>query len=101
MTALGARRLAAPFFVIALLAGCSDFEAFSTVPEAAAPGQPTGKRVAICYNGMAQSRADIEKAAQLQCGPRTRATSVATDWWMQDCPLLLPGRASFVCTPQK
>ena len=101
MRAQGARRLAALLGIAALLAACSALEAYPTMPEAAAPGQPSGKRVAICYNGMAQSRADIEKAAQLQCGPRTRATPVATDWWMQNCPLLLPGHASFVCMPQK
>ena len=31
----------------------------------------------------------------------TVAEPADTDWYMQICPLLLPPRASFVCTPRE
>lgn len=86
----------------AALAGCSALAPFPTAPAAPGPGaHEAGPRVAICYNGLADGRARVAAAAQQECGPNTLAVPAGTDWLLQDCPVLLPQRANFVCTPKK
>jgi hypothetical protein len=97
------RRLAAALAVAALLAGCTAFDPFPTLPQPAKPaklGRPPPQRVAICYDGLATGRAGAQEEAQLQCPKGTVAARVATDYWMQFCPLLLPARATFACRPK-
>jgi hypothetical protein len=84
--------------VLLLLAGCGALDPFPTVPEAAAPGGPAGRRIGICYNALTSSKAELQQEAQRQCGPGTEARRVETDWHLETCPLLLPARASFACT---
>ncbi len=79
------------------LAGCGGPEPYATAPRAAQPGQPAGARVAICYNTLTTSLAEVAAEAQRECTADTRAEPVDTDWYMQQCPLLLPARATFVC----
>jgi hypothetical protein len=43
----------------------------------------------------------VRGEAQKECGPDTVAEPVETDWYLQHCPLAVPGRAIFVCTPKK
>jgi hypothetical protein len=81
----------------ATLAGCGALDPYPAAPRAAQPGAPAGPRVAICYNGMTTSLADVATAAQQECGANTVARPVDADWYLQACPLLLPGRATFVC----
>jgi hypothetical protein len=97
------RRSARPLAVLgaALLAGCGALDPYPTLATAPEPGQPVGQRVGICYNRLAASLAEVRKEAQLQCPAHTRATPVYTDWYLMTCPLLLPARASFVCTAPK
>jgi len=84
------------------LAACSAFIPYPTYPQPAAAGvKDAGTRVAICYDAVLSSRATIQKAAQDECTPDTRATRVDTDWKLDYCPLLLPARATFVCAPKK
>ena len=83
------------------LAGCSALAPFPTVAASTEPGQPPGERVGVCYDRLASSLAEVQKAAQLQCPADTVARRVATDWYLQYCPMLLPSHASFVCRPQK
>ena len=84
------------------LAGCSAFDPYPTTPQPAAPGvADAGQRVAICYDAVISSRAEVQRAAQQQCAPNTRATRLDTDRRLDFCPLLLPARATFVCTPKK
>ena len=59
-----------------------------------------GPRVAICYNTLISSLAEVQQAAQQECAPETVATYSSTDWYLQFCPLLLPARATFVCAPK-
>ncbi len=80
--------------LLAALAGC---DPYATTPRAAQPGQPVGPRVAICYNTLTTSLAEVAAQAQRECSADTRAEPVDTDWYMQQCPLLLPARATFVC----
>lgn len=87
---------------IAGLAGCSALDPFPTFPQQPGSGaKDTGPRVAICYDVLRSSRDTVEKAAQDECGPDTRARRIDTDWKLDYCPLLLPARATFVCTPKK
>ena len=84
------------------LAGCSALDPYPTYPQQPAAGvKDPGPRVAICYDVVKSSRAEVQKAAQDECAPNTVATRVDTDWKLDFCPLLLPARATFVCTPKK
>ncbi len=85
----------------AVLAGCGALGPFPTAPRVAQPGQPAGARVAICYNTLTTPLAKVQAEAQSECAAGTVPEPVDTDWHLQNCPLLLPARASFVCTPRK
>lgn len=74
---------------------------YATVPAAPQPGQPAGARIAICYNAVTTARAAAHEAAQRECPAGTLAQAVETDLYLDHCPLLLPARASFACTPGK
>lgn len=80
------------------LAACNLLDPFPTTARGAQPGQPAGERVAVCYNTMKTTLAAVRHQAQQQCPAATVAEPVDTDWYLQTCPLLLPARASFVCT---
>jgi hypothetical protein len=86
----------------ATLAGCSALDPYATYPsQPDAKTHDAGPRVAICYDALVSSAIVVQKAAQSECATNTVATRVDTDWLLQFCPLLLPARATFVCTPQK
>jgi hypothetical protein len=85
----------------AAMASCSALDPYPTVPHATQPGQPAGQRVAICYNTMNSTLTQVQTEAQQECAANTVAAPVDTDWYMQNCPLLLPARATFVCTAKK
>lgn len=86
----------------AALAGCSALDPYPTFPQPPAAGVKDARpRVAICYDLLASSRDTVQKAAQDECAPNTVAKRVDTDWMLDYCPLLLPARATFVCTPKK
>lgn len=96
---LRALRVAA---AVAALADCSALQPYPTAPRAAASGiTDAGPRVAICYDGFVSSDDDVQRAAQQECATDTVATYSGTDYYLQSCPLLLPARATFVCTPKK
>ena len=87
-------------FLLALaatLAGCSALDPYPASPRAARPGALPGPRVAICYNTLATPLAQVQLEAQQECAANTVAEPVDTDWYMQNCPVLLPARATFVC----
>ena len=96
-------RLAAATLGLGLLAGCGAFEPFATTPLPLSPGQtaPAGQRVGICYNTLAATLAEVQAQAQQECPANTVAEPSDTDYHVQTCPLLVPGRATFVCTPRK
>lgn len=86
----------------ALVAGCSSaITPFATVPKAATPGVADPRpRVAICYNTLKSSAAQIQEAAQAECLNGGTAELVDTDYRVDFCPLMTPGRATFVCRPK-
>ena len=87
------------------LAGCSA-PASPLGPYVTYPLQPVtgdkdaGPRVAICYDGTANSLPIVQKAAQDECGPGALANLIDIDPKLYSCPLLLPTRATFVCQPK-
>jgi len=85
----------------ALLAGCTFFDPYPTVPAPPKAGAAPGPRVAICYNMVTTGRTEVQQQAQKECAAGTVAEPADSDLYLQNCPLLLPAHASFVCTPKK
>ena len=85
----------------AALTTCTALDPYPTTPRAAKPGQPAGARVAICYNTLTTTLPEVRQEAQRECAADTTAEPVDTDWYLINCPLLLPARASFVCVAKK
>ncbi len=95
-------KIAGTVLAIAALAGCSALEPYATYPRAARPGEDAAlTRVAICYDTFVSSLDQVQAAAQQECAANTVATYSSTDWYLQYCPLLLPARATYLCTPKK
>jgi hypothetical protein len=96
------KRLHALALAGAALAGCSQLQPYATAPRAATAGEvDAGPRVAVCRDPFVSSLDDAQRVAQEECAANTTATYSSTDWYMQNCPLLLPARATFVCAPKK
>jgi hypothetical protein len=96
------RRAAALVLTLAAtLAGCGALDPYPTPPRAAHPGAAASPRVAICYNTLTTSLPEVQTQAQQECSAGTRAEPADTDWYLQNCPLLLPARATFVCAAKK
>ena len=91
----------------ATLSGCGALDPYPTQPRAAPPGPPGApaaaaiERVAVCYNTLRTTLAEVQTQAQQECPAGTRAEPADTDWYLQNCPLLLPARATFVCRSAK
>ena len=84
------------------LTGCSALDPYPTYPASARAGEvDPGPRVAICYDTLVSTLDQVQAAAQQECAPNTLATPVRTDWYLQYCPLLLPARATYTCSPNK
>src|SRR5712692_4630596 len=97
-----ARAPLARIAVAIALAGCSALDPYPTFPAAARTGEvDAGPRVAICYDTLVSTLDQVQVAAQQECAANTVATGVGTDWYLQYCPLLLPARATFTCSPKK
>jgi hypothetical protein len=88
--------------ILVALTACSDFEPYATAPLPAPTGvTDAGTRVAICYDGLWSDANEVQRLAQHECAEKVTAVYADTDWRLDNCPLLLPARATFVCTPQK
>lgn len=87
--------------LLGVVAGCSTLDPFSTAPKAAKPAMPghpaPAERVAICYNRLETSVAQARVQAQQQCAKGTVAQLVASDAYLQLCPILLPTHATYAC----
>jgi hypothetical protein len=94
--------IAQAIVLLASLAGCSALDPYATFPRAARPGEDASlARVAICYDTFVSSLDQVQAAAQDECAADTVAIYSSTDWYLQYCPLLLPARATYMCTPKK
>ena len=97
-----ARAPLARFAVAIALTGCSALDRYPSYLANARPGEvDPGPRVAICYDTLVSTLDQVQAAAQQECAPNTLATPVRTDWYLQYCPLLLPARATYTCSPNK
>ena len=95
-------KIAQTTVLLASLAGCSALDPYATYPHAARPGEDAAvTRVAICYDTFVSSLDQVQAVAQQECAADTVATYSSTDWYLQYCPLLLPARATYMCTPRK
>jgi hypothetical protein len=95
-------KIAQTIVLLASLAGCSALDPYATFPRAARPGEDAAlTRVAICYDTFVSSLDQVQVAAQQECAADTVATYSTTDWYLEYCPLLLPARATYMCTPKK
>ena len=92
---------AAGTVLLAVLLGCSALEPYPTYPRMAGAGEDPAPRVAICYDTFVSSLDQVRATAQKECSADTVATYFTTDWYLQFCPLLLPARATYMCTPKK
>ncbi|HEV2188150.1 MAG TPA: hypothetical protein VGR70_13145 [Stellaceae bacterium] len=83
--------------------GCSALTPFATMPANAPKGVVDPRpRVAICVNPLKTSPEQAQQAAQAQCLGNTVAEQVTgNDYWLDVCPLAVPARITFVCTPKK
>ena len=86
-----------------LACGCNALTPFSTVP--AKPGKGVAdprQRVGICANPLKTSPQEVQQAAQAECIGNTVAERVTgDDYWLDVCPLAVPDRVTFACTPRK
>jgi hypothetical protein len=96
---MSARGTAALLFA-ATVSGCSALTPFSTGPLADPKAKDPGPRVAICYNPLKTADEKVQQLGQAQCSGDTTAQLVSTDYHLDDCPMLTPARATFVCKPQ-
>jgi hypothetical protein len=96
-------RLLPLLLCLAALPACGLIAPYPTAPLAAEPKAPAdvGPRVAICYNPLHSTAEQTRDQAQQECAAGTTAARVYSDWYLQNCPLLLPERATFVCAPHK
>ncbi|HWB47629.1 MAG TPA: hypothetical protein VG651_00850 [Stellaceae bacterium] len=91
------RRSAALLLPVMLL-GCSGFQPFIAGPPALQPWETDpGNRVSVCYNTLKTPPEKLQEMAQAECPKGTAAESVGTDYTFENCPLMTPGRANFVC----
>ena len=85
-----------------LACGCSALIPFPTVPKSPASGVTDPRqRVAICFNTLKTPPEQVQQAAQAECLGDTVAERIGTDYGLDFCPLAVPGRANFACTPKK
>jgi hypothetical protein len=90
---------------VASLGGCTLLDPFETVPLRPPPGaHDTRPRVGICYDALRSTPEELLAAAQDSCGKNMTPVRDDTDYGLavlDVCPMLLPGRATFICQPKK
>ena len=93
------RRCLSALLLAAAMSGCSVVNPFATSPLADPKAKDPGPRVAICYNPLKTSDEKVQTLGQAQCVGDVTAVLVGTDYHLDDCPMLTPARATFVCKP--
>jgi hypothetical protein len=90
---------------LAALAGCTLLDPYETIPLQPPPESHDGRmRVGICYDVLANKSEQILAAAQDSCGKNATPVREDTDYGVPTldvCPVLLPGRATFICQPNR
>ena len=87
------------------LGGCAVLDPYETVPVKPPLGSgDTRPRVGLCFDKFRSSPEKLLAAAAETCGKGMSAVPEDTNYGldaMDFCPVLLPGRATFICVPQK
>jgi hypothetical protein len=87
------------------LGGCTLLDPFETIPLRPPPeAHDTRLRVGICYDAWRSKPEQLLAAAQDSCGKNMTPVREGTDYGLKAfdvCPILLPGRATFICQPNK
>ena len=86
------------------IAGCSGFTPCPVPPRGLEAGEKNpGTRVAICYNGLKTTPEDVQKLGLEECRNNggTTVAPLGTDYSIDNCPLMTPARATFLCTTTK
>jgi hypothetical protein len=87
---------------LAALCGCSTLDPYETIPLKQTPD--TRPHVGLCFDKFRSTPEKLLAAAQESCGKGMSAVPDGTDYGIETldvCPVLLPGRATFSCVPQK
>lgn len=99
------RRALAIVIALTLLGGCTALDPYETIPLRPPPAVHDARpRVGICYDSLRSKPEQILAAAQDSCGKNMTPVREDTDYGIETldvCPMLLPGRATFVCEPHK
>ena len=69
------------------------------VLEATPSTAPARATIAICYNGLSDSPAEVMEQAREACPYGGEVERVAEDFYWNPCSLFYPTRAIFACTP--
>jgi hypothetical protein len=73
-------------------------EPFQGVPRVPRGVDDPGDRVAVCYNKMFSTPAQVRAVAVDACGPDTSPQFLEQDTRLS-CPLMTPVRATYQCVP--
>jgi uncharacterized protein YcfL len=85
-----------------LAAGCSALTPYTTNPAAPPKGVVDARdRVGVCFNKFKTTAEQVQQQAQAECAKNTVAELIDIDYRLDFCPMSVPGRASFACTPAK
>lgn len=86
-----------------LACSCGAFTPFPSAPLSPTAGTVDPRqRVGICFNTLKTTPEELQQAAQVECLGTSVAERVGgTDYGLDVCPLAVPGRATFACTPKK
>lgn len=99
------RRVVVLALGVAALAGCTLLDPYETIPlRPPAEAHDPRPRVGICYDALANKPEQLLAAAQDACGKDATPVRDDTDYGlsaMDVCPVLLPGRATFICQKNK
>lgn len=99
------RRALAIVIALGGLAGCTLLDPYETVPLRPPPqAHDTRPRVGICYDALRSKPDDLLAAARDACGKNMTPVREDTDYGIHAldvCPMLLPGRATFLCQADK
>jgi hypothetical protein len=92
-------------FGLGALGGCSALDPYETIPlKQPSEAKDPRPRVGLCFDKFRSTPEKLLAAAQETCGKGMSAIPDGTDYGLgalQLCPVLLPGRATFICVPQK
>jgi hypothetical protein len=90
--------------LLAAMVGCSGFTPFPVGPRGLEPGEKSpGTRVAICYNGLKTTPEEVQKLGLEECRNNggTTVELLGTDYRLDNCPVMTPARATFLCKTAK